>query len=107
MVFGEISSHANLDYQKIIRGAIKKIGYDDSSKGFDYKTCNVIIAIEQQSEDISQGVDKHGERGHKEEEIGAGDQVKLSWISLVLSPLSLMTLISFRQMLGYYVRLRY
>ena len=58
MVTGEITTQANLDYQKIVRDTIREIGYDDSAKGFDANTCAVFVAMDQQSPDIAMGVNK-------------------------------------------------
>merc|ERR1711881_80581 len=70
MIFGEITSEAKINFENVIRNAIKNVGYDDIEKGLDYKMCNVIIAIEKQSPDIAQSV----HQGREQEEMGAGDQ---------------------------------
>ena len=81
MITGEITTAAQVDYQKIVRKTILEIGYDDSAKGFDGNTCAVFVALDHQSPDIAMGVDTaleaRGEAGMSEEQIeaiGAGDQ---------------------------------
>jgi S-adenosylmethionine synthetase len=69
VVAGEISTSAKINFSDIAREAVRKIGYDDSAKGFDYKTCAVMTAVGQQSPDIAMGVKETGS-----EEQGAGDQ---------------------------------
>ena len=81
MITGEITTAAQIDYQKIVRKTILEIGYDDSAKGFDGNTCAVLVALDHQSPDIAMGVDTaleaRGEAGMSDEQIeaiGAGDQ---------------------------------
>jgi len=71
VVGGEVTTNATVDYANVVREAIKEIGYAGSEMGFDYATCGVLSAIEQQSPDIAQGVD---EGTGKFKEQGAGDQ---------------------------------
>ncbi|MFW5432422.1 MAG: methionine adenosyltransferase [Methylophilaceae bacterium] len=68
---GEITTTANVDYIKVAREAIKRIGYDNGDYGIDYKSCAVMVAYDKQSPDIAQGVDS----AHDDPlETGAGDQ---------------------------------
>ena len=71
VVAGEITSKASVDIQRIVRDTIADIGYEDPEYGFDYRSCGVLVALDQQSPDISQGVSE-GEGLHAEQ--GAGDQ---------------------------------
>jgi S-adenosylmethionine synthetase len=78
VVAGEISTHAYVDFQRVVRDTVHSIGYNDASFGFDSKTCAVITSIDEQSPDIAQGVDKAKEVrdgvGDRFDEVGAGDQ---------------------------------
>src|SRR5437588_11536408 len=80
VVSGEISTTTYVDVPKIVRDTVHRIGYNDASYGFDCNTCAVITAIDEQSPDIAQGVDRAYESRHDpsdEDQLdvaGAGDQ---------------------------------
>lgn len=68
---GEITTTANVDYIKVARDTIKRIGYDNTEYGIDYKGCAVLVAYDKQSPDIAQGVDNANDDPLDQ---GAGDQ---------------------------------
>jgi S-adenosylmethionine synthetase len=69
IITGEITTNTWVDMRKIVRETIKRIGYTEPALGFDYRTCGVIVAVDEQSPDISMGVDYS-----ENHEQGAGDQ---------------------------------
>jgi len=80
LVMGEITTKANVDFQKIVRETICEIGYNNGDYGFDGNSCGVMIALDKQSSDIAMGVDKALEAKENKmsdadiDAIGAGDQ---------------------------------
>ncbi len=68
---GEITTTANVDFQQVARDTIKRIGYDNTDFGIDYKGCSVLVAYDKQSPDIKQGVDAAHDDPLNQ---GAGDQ---------------------------------
>ncbi|HEY6281168.1 MAG TPA: methionine adenosyltransferase [Burkholderiales bacterium] len=71
MMAGEITTHATVDYNAVARETVKRIGYDSSEMGFDYRSCSVLASFGKQSEDIARGVN---EGQGLDLEQGAGDQ---------------------------------
>ena len=77
-VVGEISTNCYVDIPKIIRETVKDIGYTNAEYGFDYKTCGILVSLDEQSPDIAQGVNEalEAREGDMDESdaVGAGDQ---------------------------------
>jgi S-adenosylmethionine synthetase len=79
-VIGEITTTATVDYEQVVRDTLKRIGYDSAETGIDYKTCEVLVRLHEQSPDISQGVTTALEHRNSDKKmgevdaLGAGDQ---------------------------------
>src|SRR5205809_1892278 len=78
VVAGEITTETYVDITRVVRARIREIGYTRAKYGFDADTCGVIVAIDEQSPDIAQGVDTSYELQHGDadplDRVGAGDQ---------------------------------
>jgi S-adenosylmethionine synthetase len=78
VVAGEITTNTYVDIRSVVRDRIAEIGYTRAKYGFDYETCGVVVAIDEQSPDIAQGVDESYEAQHGDVDpldlLGAGDQ---------------------------------
>ncbi|KIZ06668.1 S-adenosylmethionine synthetase [Monoraphidium neglectum] len=72
MVFGEVTTHAKVDYEAVARQAVRDAGYTSDALGFNAETAEVKVLIDQQSPEIAQSV--HGMGSRRLEELGAGDQ---------------------------------
>jgi len=71
VIAGEVTCDGYVDISAVARDTIKRIGYDDGSKGLDFDSCAVLVSLDQQSPDIAQGVDEDETRNKAQ---GAGDQ---------------------------------
>lgn len=69
MILGEIITKASVNYEQVIREAVKSTGYDSDEKGLDWRTVNVIVAVDEQSPDLAQAITIN----KVAEEVGAGD----------------------------------
>ena len=78
VVAGEITTDTYVDIRAVVRDRIAEIGYTRAKYGFDFETCGVVVAIDEQSPDIAQGVDESYEAQHGDTDpldlLGAGDQ---------------------------------
>lgn len=70
MILGELTTKASVNYEQVIREAVKSLGFDNDEKGLDWRTMNVINAVEEQSPDLVQAITA----GKAPEDIGAGEQ---------------------------------
>jgi S-adenosylmethionine synthetase len=76
LITGEVTTNAQVDFNTLVRGVIEQIGYSGArAGGFDARSCAVLIALDQQSPDIAQGVDEADDHdGDPLDKVGAGDQ---------------------------------
>jgi S-adenosylmethionine synthetase len=78
VVAGEITTETYVDIPRLVRERVKEIGYTRAKYGFDAETCGVVVAIDEQSPDIAQGIEESYEVQHGDDDpldkIGAGDQ---------------------------------